>query len=76
VRLKITLTELREILANDAEIIALRGQVVDLLASNADLKRQILDLLAGDAALQAKANEAFAKAEALEAKARAGLPKP
>lgn len=65
--MKITLTELREILANDALIAA-------LLVERAALKQQILDLLAGDAALQAKASEAFARSEALEAKMRRNLP--
>lgn len=67
--MKISLTELRQLLAEDALLAA-------LVVERAALKQQILDLLAGDAALQAKVTSAFAKAEAVEAKMRGGLPQP
>ena len=65
--MKITLTELRQLLAEDALVAA-------LLVERAALRQQIIDLLAGDAALQAAATAAFDKSEATEAKMRAGLP--
>jgi len=65
--MKITLTELRQILATEALVVA-------LAAERAQLKQQIVELLAGDAALMEKAKAAFEKSEAVEARMRAGLP--
>lgn len=64
--MKITLTELRALLAEDAAVAA-------LLVERAALKQQILDLLAGDADTAAKVQAAFDKSEATEAKMRAAV---
>lgn len=65
--MKITLTELEHVLADRAELKALRAERDVLL-------QQILDLTAGDAAMQAKVAAAFNKSEAVEAKMRAAIP--
>jgi len=62
--MRITLTELKEILANEAELKAVRVE-------RELLKQQVLELLAGDAAVQAKVQAAFDKSEAVEEKMRA-----
>jgi len=62
--MRITFTELKEILANEAELKAIRVE-------RELLKQQILELLAGDAAVQAKVQAAFDKSEAVEDKMRA-----
>lgn len=72
--MKLSFTELREILATYAELEVRRQQVRQLLTESIALRQQIIDLLAGDAATQAKAAELFAKSEATEARMRAGLP--
>lgn len=61
--MKITLTELKEILATDAEVKALRLE-------REQLRQQIMDLVAGDEAMQAKVQAAFDKSEAVETKMR------
>jgi len=62
--MRITLTELKEILAIEAELKAVRVE-------RELLKQQVLELLAGDAAVQAKVQAAFDKSEAVEEKMRA-----
>ena len=62
--MKITLTELMQILATDAEVKALRAERIVL-------KQQIMDLVAGDEEMQAKVQAAFEKSEVVEAKMRA-----
>jgi len=62
--MRITFTELKEILANEAELRAIRFE-------RELLKQQILELLVGDAAVQAKVQAAFDKSEAVEDKMRA-----
>jgi cell division protein FtsB len=64
--MKISLTELKQILADDAELQALRKE-------RAELRQQILDLLAGDAAVAAQAQAVFDKSESVESKMRAGV---
>lgn len=65
--MKITLTELLQMLDDRDELKALRVE-------RAELEQKILDLVAGDAAMQAKVAAAFNKSEAVEAKMRAALP--
>jgi len=62
--MKITLTELFQILDSRAELAALRIE-------RDSLKQQVLELVAGDAAVAAKVTEAFNRSEAVEAKMRA-----
>ena len=62
--MRITLTELKEILANEAELRVIRVE-------RELLRQQVLELLAGDAAVQAKVQAAFDKSEAVEEKMRA-----
>lgn len=72
--MKITLTELREILRCDKQRRRLKRRVRALLAERVALQQEISVLLAGDAALLAKAQAAFDKSETVEAKMRGAVP--
>lgn len=61
--MQLTFTELREVLALEAEAKQLRFE-------REQLKQQIMDLVAGDEAMQAKVQAAFDKSEAVETKMR------
>lgn len=64
--MKITLTELLQILDDRAELKALQAERIAL-------KAQIMELLAGDAAMAAKVSSAFDKSESVEDKMRAAV---
>ena len=64
--MRISLTELKQILSDDAELKALRQE-------REELKKQVMDLLAGDAAVAAQVQALFDKSESVESKMRAGV---
>jgi cell division protein FtsB len=64
--MKISFTELKQLLADDAELKALRLE-------REALKKQVMDLLAGDAEVAAQVQAVFDKSETVEGKMRAGV---
>jgi hypothetical protein len=68
--MKISLTELREILATAEERDMLKAQNAALTVERDGLKAEVMALVAHDAKLAAQVNAAFETSEALESKLR------